>query len=91
MEGKQLITRDYLDLVMDLGEILKGERCLSLYEKGREAASKMWLSMGMKSILAGIGVEPVKRLAIKTDELNAEQEEEIKRKAKKAEKKGGKD
>lgn len=45
----------------------------------------------MKSILAGIGVEPSKRLVIKTDELGPEQEEEIKRKNKKAEKKGGKD
>ena len=45
----------------------------------------------MKSILAGIGVEPPKRSAVKGEDLTPEQEEEIRRKNKKAEKKGGKD
>lgn len=85
------MTEDFLDLIMDFGEIIKGQKSLEYYKKGKDLGAKLWSDHGMKSILAGIGVEACKRLVIKTDDLSLEQEEDIKRKNKKGDKKGGKD
>lgn len=65
-----------------------------MYQKGLSTAKTFWEMYGMRKYLEGINVEPIKKKYAITDELTAEEEDMLKKKAKKpvdTGKKGGKD
>lgn len=47
---------------MDIGEIIKGEKSIQLYESGKKVATKLWEELGMKSRLQGLDIENPQRL-----------------------------
>lgn len=71
---KEYERQELLDLVMDVGEILKDDRSIALFEKGRDVAAKLWEEVGMKSRLNGIDVSDPQRLFSGKEELTPEQE-----------------
>lgn len=68
---------------MDLGELLAGQKIsLEYLRKGKAVIESLWSKYGMKSILNGLSCPPPVRNYFSKEELNAEQEELIKKKKK---------
>ena len=68
---------------MDLGELLGGQKSsLDYLQKGKNVIESIWSKYGMKSVLNGLAVAPPVRNYFTKEELNAEQEELIKKKKK---------
>lgn len=47
---------------MDVGEIIKGQKSIELYQKGKNTVTKLWGQIGMKLRLIGIDAENPQRM-----------------------------
>lgn len=69
--NKRYERSEYLELVMDYGEVVKGRDCVEFFEKGKEVAGHLWEELGMKSKMLGLEAEGPQRMFSNREEITA--------------------